>query len=217
MIGCIELDNLVPEVFASLPESEWRGGVWGTDIAFERGKIYMIRAESGRGKSSLCSFICGDRTDYNGRILFDGNDISAFSADNWCSLRRDTLAWLPQELWLFPDLTVIDNIRVKNDMTRYKSEEWIKQALERMELFDRVNWPAGKISVGQQQRVAIIRMLCQPYSFMLLDEPVSHLDHRRASAAAAMIMEEVRSQGAGVIATSVGVDIQLDEAVSIAL
>ena len=60
------------------------------------------------------------------------------------------------------------------------------------------------MSIGQQQRVAIIRCICQPFSFLIIDEPVSHLDEQNNRIAASIIMEEARSQGAAVIATSVG-------------
>lgn len=63
---------------------------------------------------------------------------------------------------------------------------------------------AAFLSIGQQQRVAIIRALCQPFDFILLDEPVSHLDEMNNRLAAKLIAEEAASQGAGIISTSVG-------------
>ncbi len=65
------------------------------------------------------------------------------------------------------------------------------------------------LSVGQQQRVAIIRALCQPFDFLLIDEPVSHLDARNNTIAATLIQEEAEANGATVIATSVGNKINL--------
>lgn len=60
------------------------------------------------------------------------------------------------------------------------------------------------MSIGQQQRVAIIRCICQPFSFLLIDEPVSHLDSRNNEIAARIITDEARRQDAAIIATSVG-------------
>jgi ABC-type lipoprotein export system ATPase subunit len=65
------------------------------------------------------------------------------------------------------------------------------------------------MSIGQQQRVAIIRCLCQPFSFLLLDEPVSHLDEQNNQIVASIIMEQARLQGASIIATSVGNNIKI--------
>ena len=64
--------------------------------------------------------------------------------------------------------------------------------------------PVGQMSIGQMQRVAIVRALCQPFDFILLDEPVSHLDRDNNLAAANLILREARRQGASVITTSVG-------------
>ena len=72
------------------------------------------------------------------------------------------------------------------------------------EIDNRISRPAGKLSVGQKQRVALIRALCQPFSFILLDEPVSHLDARNNELCANMVTDAAAAQQAGVIFTSVG-------------
>lgn len=79
-----------------------------------------------------------------------------------------------------------------------------------MGIADRADSLAGQISIGQQQRVAIIRTLCQPCDFILLDEPVSHLDQANNSIVASIIQSEALSSGAGIIATSVGNNIELN-------
>ena len=97
----------------------------------------------------------------------------------------------------------------KNRLTDCRSGQWIRQALERLEIPEKINSPAGLLSVGQQQRVAIIRALCQPFDFILIDEPISHLDARNNSIVASLIEEEARANSAGVLATSVGNKINL--------
>ena len=64
--------------------------------------------------------------------------------------------------------------------------------------------PPPRLSLGQQQRVAFVRCLCQPFDFLLLDEPVSHLDAANGETLASLVVEEARRQGAGVLVTSVG-------------
>ena len=73
------------------------------------------------------------------------------------------------------------------------------------------------MSIGQQQRVAIIRSIRQPFDFILLDEPVSHLDPDNNRIAAGIIAEEAERQGAAVISTSVGNPLLLDNAQQIKL
>lgn len=214
MIGEISLRKVLPRVFrGSEGESPVKDSeLWlREDVTFRRGGYYLIEAESGTGKSSLCAYIYGSRRDYDGRILFDGKDVADFSIARWCELRRTALAYLPQEMRLFPELSVMDNIRIKNRLTDFRSEAGIAALLDRLELGNKAASPAGLLSVGQQQRVAIVRALCQPFDFLLIDEPVSHLDSRNNEAVASLIDEEARSRGAAVIATSVGNKIRLPE------
>ena len=89
--------------------------------------------------------------------------------------------------------------------------------MERLGVEARADYPAGKLSIGQQQRVAIIRALCMPFDFLMLDEPVSHLDAANNMAAAEIIAEEAMAQGAGIISTSVGNPLLLHSAKSLRL
>ena len=211
MIDEITLASLLPDVFAGMEHEEpvKSSEVWLKELRFSRPGFYMVEAESGAGKSSLCSFIYGSRGDYRGDILFDGRTVRQIGAGEWCQMRQRALAYLPQELMLFPELSVIDNIEIKNRLTRHKSQRWIMEALDTLGIASKADKPAAQLSVGQQQRVAIVRALCQPFNFLLLDEPVSHLDERNNAAVAAFIAEEAHSNHAAVIATSVGNKIQL--------
>ena len=207
-IGRIEMKGMLPRVFVSekIPPSD----VWRHDVAFERGKFYLVEAASGGGKSSMCAYIFGARPDNEGRLLFDGEDAAGISMAGWQALRRRNIAYLPQELSLFPELTAWENIQLKNRVTGYASEKMVERWLEQLGIASRRDYPAGRMSIGQQQRVAIIRSVCQPFDFILLDEPVSHLDEENNRIAATIIAEEARRQGAGVISTSVGNHILLD-------
>ena len=207
----ITLSDVLPRVFAD--RSDIRSQVWRTDLRLESGKKYLIMAESGGGKSSLCAYIYGYRTDYEGTIRFDNRSIGELSIAEWCNVRRNDIAYLPQEIRLFPELTALENVELKNRLSRHKTSEQIAEMFDRLGIADKLNSPVGKLSIGQQQRVAIIRTLCQPCSFFLLDEPVSHLDAVNNSIVARMVTEEAERLGAGIIATSVGnnLDINAEE------
>ncbi len=211
MINEISLSATLPHVFSGMEKQApvCNSQIWLADVRFTRPAFYMIEAESGTGKSSLCSFIYGSRGDYRGTVAFDGRDVRSLTIDEWCRIRTHALAYLPQEMHLFPELTVEENILIKNRLTDCRSGQWIRQALERLEIPEKISSPAGLLSVGQQQRVAIIRALCQPFDFILIDEPVSHLDARNNSIVASLIEEEARANSAGVLATSVGNKINL--------
>ena len=136
--------------------------------------------------------------------------MSGLSADDWQRVRRVNIAYLPQELSLFPELSAWDNIQLKNSLTNHAGPAQIEEWMRRLGILFRRDYPAGRMSIGQQQRLAIIRALCQPFDFILLDEPVSHLDEENNRIAAEIITEEARRQGAGIISTSVGNHLLLD-------
>ena len=98
----------------------------------------------------------------------------------------------------------MQNISIKNDKTAFKTDDEIMALLERLGIADKRDSLVGRLSIGQQQRVALIRTLCQPYDFLFLDEPVSHLDEANNRIVADIVEEEAARQSAGVISTSVG-------------
>ena len=184
--------------------------VWLQDITLERSKRYLVSAESGTGKSSMCSYIYGYRQDYSGTITFDGKDILGLTIAQWCDVRQRHIAYLAQDMRLFGELTAIENVELKNRITGFKSRDEILRLFETMGIPDKVDSLASKLSIGQQQRVAIIRTLCQPCDFILLDEPVSHLDDENNRIVADLITQEAARQGAGIIATSVGNHLKME-------
>lgn len=207
----IELHEALPLVFAERAESvRTSSEVWLRDLRFERGQYYLLEAESGAGKSSLCSFIYGHRSDYAGQIFLEGAEARILSRERWIQVRRSELSLLWQELRLFPSLTAWENLLVKNQLTGYKREAELRELVELLGLSDRIHQPAGKLSLGQRQRLAIIRCLCQSFDFLLLDEPISHLDEANASIVAKLLTEEAEARGASIIATSVGKHLPLD-------
>ena len=204
----IKLCNTLPRVFAG--HDGIHSEVWLKDIAFERGKRYLISAESGTGKSSMCSYIYGYRQDYSGDITFDGQDIRSLTVAQWCEIRQQHIAYLPQDMRLFGELTALENVELKNRLTGFKSRQEIERLFKVLGIADKLDSLASKLSIGQQQRVAIIRTLCQPFDFIMLDEPVNHLDEENNRVVANLIAEEASWQGAGVIATSVGNHLQME-------
>ena len=216
----IEINHLLPNVFKGMEgTSRIRDSrIWeAPPFIFERGCRICIIAESGGGKSSLLSFIYGNRCDYSGEILFNNLNIKSLSVNQWCDIRRKNIALLPQEMRLFPELTVIENIQLKNNLTYNKSIEEIKSMLDLLGIADKMNSYVSKLSIGQQQRVAIVRTLCQPFDFIFLDEPVSHLDEVNNKIVARLIEKEAEKNKAGIITTSVGNHLLLDNPVFVNL
>lgn len=206
---------MLPRVFVNenIPESD----VWNEELTLYRGNNYLIEAASGGGKSSMCAYVYGARVDYEGELSFNGKDTRGFSIAEWQEIRRRHIAYLPQELDLFPELTAWENIQLKNTLTNHFGDKDIERMLEELGIASRRDYPAGRMSIGQQQRVAIIRSLCQPFDFILLDEPVSHLDEGNNRIVADMIAREAERQGAAVVSTSVGNPLLLPNAKKLSL
>ena len=206
----IGLQGVLPVVFNGQLPSDPVSDVWGTDLLFEKGKSYLIKAASGRGKSSLCSYIYGLREDYAGVICFDGQPVPAVSSERWNNIRQNELGVLFQDLRLFGDLNAVENVMIKADLTGFCDVAGATAMLCELGLSDRLDVPVRLLSFGQQQRVAFVRMLCQKADFWLLDEPVSHLDHDNAVVMAQMLERQAKLTGAGIIVTTIGHDLPYD-------
>ena len=204
----IALQQTLPAVFAD--KDRIVSDVWHQQLELVKGEKVLIEAASGTGKSSLCSFVYGYRNDYQGIICFDGKNIRSMNVSDWVEIRKTSLSMLFQELRLFPELTSWENVQIKNSLTGFKSKKEIKQWFEALGIAEKWDTPLGMLSFGQQQRVAMIRALCQPFDFIFLDEPVSHLDEGNGRIMASLLTEEVERQGAGVVVTSIGKHLELD-------
>lgn len=203
----IILKHTLPQVFAQ--RSDIISDVWLKDITFEKGKTYLLEANSGTGKSSLCSFVYGYRKDYQGRIFFDEQNILQLTVKQWVEQRKKHLSLLWQDLRLFPELSAFENVQLKNKLTGFQKKKTIEEWFDRLGIDDKKNALVGQMSFGQQQRVALIRALCQPFDFLFADEPISHLDDSNSQIMADILQEEVQKQGAGLIVTSIGKRMEL--------
>ena len=204
----IQFNSVIPKVFSQLPSLE--SEVWNTDITFEKGHLYLIEADSGKGKSTFCSYIVGYRHDYSGQVLFDGQDTKNYKVNQWVDMRKNHISHLFQELRLFPELTAFENVQIKNNLTHFKSENQIKAWFEALGIAEKLDVKVGLLSFGQQQRVAMIRALVQPFDFILADEPISHLDDKNSEIMGQIMLDEAQAQGAGVIVTSIGKHMNLN-------
>ena len=202
----IVLSDILPEIFAG---SSLQSDVWQTDVEFDKGRKYLVQADSGKGKSSLFGYVYGYRSDFEGKIFFDTTDIIAIDDKHWDSIRKLSLSILFQDLKIFPELTAWENIQLKNKLTHHKSDSDIRRLLNRLEIADKADKLCEKLSWGQQQRVAIVRAVCQPFDFILLDEPISHIDDRMAAVVTDIITEEADRQKAGVVVSSIGKSLPL--------
>jgi len=197
----IIIKSLIPKPlvdFSGLDSEIWLK----PDICFSPNARYLIYSPSGKGKTSLLSIIYGNRRDYNGEVYLDGENIRDFSMSKWIDFRRDKISMVFQGLKLFDKLTVEENIQLKNRLTDFATEQEILLWMETLDIKSLYKKRVGEISFGQQQRVAIVRALCQPFELLLLDEPFSHIDSENKERASSLINKSLDNQGAMLIISS---------------
>ena len=196
-------------------------------VVFEQGRSYLVRARSGHGKTSLLNFIYGISGQYDGEVVLTENgerraESGERRAENAThpaftgttlregmanartenELRTRVLSFMFQDLGLFPQLTAMENVQLKNRLTDFKSDAEIEAMLDALLPEGKKHQPVATLSLGQRQRVAAVRALCQPFKIILMDEPFSHIDSENARCVADMVMGEVGRQGAGLIVTA---------------
>ncbi len=198
----IALHDLAPVHLAGV--SSPGSGIWNRDLVFESGKYYLILAPSGTGKSTLLLTLYGIFRNYKGSICFDDKDISSFELDDWADSRQTQLSFVFQDLRLFPHITAMENILLKAGLTNSFAEQEIAASAGELGIADLLHRTCGTLSFGEQQRVAIIRSLVQPFKFLLLDEPFSHLDDDNISKAIELIVRKARDNNAGIVMSSLG-------------
>ena len=208
-MNTIHLENVLPHVF-SQQQGDLQSEVWLSDLKLEKGKKYLIEAQSGKGKSTFCSYLLGYRRDYSGSLKFDDVDTMTYRVSDWISVRRNHISMLFQELRLFPELTALENVQIKNRITQHTDQQTILAWFERLGIADKVDSKVGLMSFGQQQRVAMMRALVQPFDFIVADEPISHLDDHNSDIMAQLMLEEAGKQGAAVVVTSIGKHMKID-------
>ncbi|HUZ59822.1 MAG TPA: ATP-binding cassette domain-containing protein [Hanamia sp.] len=193
----IQLRKITPDYIEQKKRSDSQ--IWEQTIAINKGEHLHIVAPSGSGKTSLIHFIYGLRKDYSGSVFYDDMDIKKLSTEDFSTFRQNKISIIFQDLRLFENQTVQENIEIKRILNPYHQPERIIEMLKKLGVENKLNQLVKTCSYGEQQRIAIIRSLMQPFDFLLLDEPYSHLDELNRKKAMDLIYEECEKRGAAMI------------------
>ncbi len=184
--------------------------IWLKELLFTPGARIHIKAPSGTGKSTLIHSLYGLRHDYDGSIFFHQQDLRQADRETWAKWRQQNLSIVFQDLRLFSQLTALENIQIKNQLTNHYPAEKIHNIAAQLAIEGKLDQSCGTLSYGEQQRVAIIRALMQPFGWILLDEPFSHLDEKNIRKAADLIQCEAGERQAGIIIVDLEDDSRFD-------
>ncbi len=194
----LTLQGIIPVPLREKVNS-YRSGIWKNDLAFKKGECIFIQAPSGTGKTTLVHILYGLRKDYEGTVKWNNAALNSTDNETLAALRANQISIIFQDMRLFPELTAWENLEIKRSLTNTVTEQQVAEWLERLGLKDKKNSLGSTLSYGEQQRVAIIRALLQPFDWLLMDEPFSHLDHANINKAIALISEVVKKNNAGMI------------------
>jgi ABC-type lipoprotein export system ATPase subunit len=193
----ITLQEIVPEYINK--ENINRSQVWGQTVVINRGEHLHIVAPSGSGKTSLIHFIYGLRRDFKGNITYDKNNIKDLSTESFSSFRQNKISIIFQDLRFFEDQSARENIEIKRMLSPYCKPGDIEDLARKLGVVNKLDQQIKTCSYGEQQRIAIIRSLVQPFDFLLLDEPYSHLDEDNRIKAMKLIYEECEKRNAAMV------------------
>ncbi|PQJ11321.1 ABC transporter [Flavipsychrobacter stenotrophus] len=174
-------------------------GIWEGDLVLNEKDHVFIKAPSGTGKTTLIHMLYGMRDDYEGTVKWDNLEMKRGSAAEISQLRTKDVSVIFQDMRLFPELTAWENLDIKRRLTNTITAQQVTNWMDELGVADKRLSLARKLSYGEQQRVAIIRALLQPFKWLLMDEPFSHLDHVNIAKATKLISEVVKQNNAGMI------------------
>ena len=196
LIMQIKIKQLAP-VFLE-KEKLQQSEVWNKDIIFSKGEKIQLVAPSGSGKTSFVHFLYGMRKDYTGSIFFNDENIANWDAEKTAAARANNLSIVFQDLRLFTEHDALENITIKRELNPF-GEDRIREMAAHLGVATKLHQHAGICSYGERQRIAIIRALQQPFDFIILDEPFSHLDEANSLKAMELIEQEAAKRNAAII------------------
>jgi putative ABC transport system ATP-binding protein len=151
----------------------------GATLHIPAGDFVSVVGPSGSGKSTLLLMLGGMLSPSQGRVLLGAKSVYDLSPSERAQMRREKVGFVFQTFNLVPYLSALENVQVPLFLAKAEEKAQQERAtalLERVGLADRLDHKPGELSVGQQQRVALARMLANDPAVILADEPTGNLD-----------------------------------------
>ena len=168
----------------------------------DAGKQIALRGSSGAGKTTFLNLIAGILQADSGRIVVAGEEMTALSESERDRLRAHYIGYIFQTFNLLAGYTALENVMLGMMFGTGIDTDFAQHLLERVGLGDRMQYPPSKLSVGQQQRVAVARAVANRPRLVLADEPTGNLDYHHANEAVTLIREICRENNAALLIVS---------------
>ncbi len=168
----------------------------------DAGKQIALRGSSGAGKTTFLNLIAGILQADSGRIVVADGEMTALSESGRDGLRARHIGYIFQTFNLLAGYTALENVMLGMMFGKGIDTDFAQHLLERVGLGDRMQYPPSKLSVGQQQRVAVARAVANRPRLVLADEPTGNLDYHHANEAVTLIREICRENNAALLIVS---------------
>lgn len=169
------------------------------DVSFEieQGEICVIVGQSGAGKTTLLNILGGMDVLTDGKIFLDEVEVSAFKKKQLANYRRNDIGFVFQFYNLIPNLTALENVEIASQLCKEPLDP--ATILGEVGLEERMNNFPAQLSGGEQQRVAIARVLAKNPKLLLCDEPTGALDYQTGKAILKLLQDASRKNGMTVL------------------
>lgn len=169
------------------------------DVSFEieAGEFCVIVGASGAGKTTILNIMGGMDTLSEGKVMLEGEEISAYSNRELTAYRRYDVGFVFQFYNLVQNLTALENVELAAQICRNPLDA--AEVLKQVGLEDRMNHFPAQLSGGEQQRVAIARALAKNPKLLLCDEPTGALDYNTGKAVLKLLQNTCRELGKTVV------------------
>ena len=194
----ITFKRIIPDPVPNFSVS--KSQIWGEEIEFNPTESILVHAPSGKGKSTFLHLIYGIRKDFSGSFTLGDFSSKKIGQSDWESLRAQKISILFQDLRLFSHLTARENLSLLPALSDNRPP--IEEMCQQLNIRPLLEQKVCTLSHGQRQRFALIRSLLKPITWLLLDEPFSHLDEKNTEAAVHLIEQIRAKEKFGLIQTS---------------
>ncbi len=173
------------------------------NLSLQAGRLLQVEGPNGAGKTSLLRILCGLSTPSQGEVRWCGEPIHKVREEFFAEV-----SYLGHHHGVKGDLTARENVRIANELSKARSVAVVQDVLQRVGLENFSDVPARTLSLGQQRRVALGRLLATQTQLWVLDEPLAALDIKGVELVEKMLSEHLLQGGMAVVSTHQPLSVQ---------